>query len=102
MRDHIASILLEFGLHPATLRVSGRALLWVGGVLAGLGFILRRLDRVELRSGVSLQGAADALPWWLVALAPQSLLGWLLVGGIFLLGWALKSSGDRIERIYGA
>jgi len=40
MRDDIASILLELGLHPATLHVSGRVLLWVAGVLAGLGFIL--------------------------------------------------------------
>jgi hypothetical protein len=102
MRDQLASMLLDVGLHPATMRGAGRALLWAGSALVTLGFVLRRLDRVELRSGVSLQGATDALPWWLVALTPESFFGWLTVACMIVLGWALKSSGDRIERIYGA
>ncbi|MCR8956962.1 hypothetical protein M0765_004180 [Variovorax sp. S2] len=100
MREWFFSLLMSY---PGAFNLIGKALFSLAGILALLGLRLDRLsgklERIFARAGVSTPDALAAFPWWLRMAIPETILGWILLVALALLGIWFALMGKRAKKL---
>jgi hypothetical protein len=95
MGDWLVGLVLA---NPGALRVVGRLLFSLGGILALLGLradrVFRRVERVA-----HVQMTVDQVfPPWLAWAVPESVAGWAMVVIVMIIGASAALIARKIER----
>ena len=99
------NLLLSMFMHPKLWRALGLCVWGSGGVIGGLAWRLgkvearteRRLNRFNIDIEASI---ANALPDWLLALLPQSTLGWCMWAVWMIFGFYSLHVSKVLARYY--